>query len=191
LGSAVVGEFLPRKARRQVIVGTRDGKVRLLDVETGAAFLGIRRRLSLGRGSHRRKPPLFRHRQRPNPSALTSNAGPGIWRASLDPSRFFICPCPQLRPYQASRSIIIGSSSGTLYSLNAVTGKKNWEYKATGAIVCAPRISDGRAGVRSLGRLPVLQWTWRAGWASGPTGLAGRCTTRRTCHPRSMTAKSS
>ncbi len=141
LGSAVVGEFLP-KGTRQVIFGTRDGKVRLLDIETGQPTWEYAAGSPWGGGVINGNR-LYFGTAKGEIICLDLVRGTGIWRTTLDPSGF--SSPPAIAAVSGSRSLIIGSSSGTLYSLNSVTGKKNWEYKANGAIVCAPRISDGRA----------------------------------------------
>lgn len=141
LGSAVVGEFVPRSTN-QVIVGTRDGKVRLLDIATGKISWEYAAGSPWGGGvidGDR----LYFGTAKGEVICLDLVRGTGIWRVSLDQAG--LSALPSVASVPGGRSVIIGSSSGTLYSLSSVTGKKNWEYKATGAIVCAPKISDGRA----------------------------------------------
>lgn len=141
LGSAVVGEFLPR-GTRQVIFGTRDGKVRLLDLETGEVLWEYPAGSPWGGGvmdGNR----LYFGTAKGDVICLDATRGTGIWRASVDTAGF--SGLPAIAALSGDRSVIIGSSSGVLYSLNATTGRKNWQLEAGGAIVSAPKIAGGRA----------------------------------------------
>ncbi|HHX27838.1 MAG: PQQ-binding-like beta-propeller repeat protein [Bacillota bacterium] len=140
LGSAVAGELLPRGSA-QVIVGTRDGKIRLFNIETGLEVWEYASGSPWGGGvidGNR----LYFGTAKGEVHCLDVGRGTGIWRASLDPAGFSAPPA--IAAVSGGRSVVIGSSSGTLYSLNAVTGSKLWECKATGAIVSAPRFSGDR-----------------------------------------------
>ncbi len=137
LGSAVVGDIVHDR-QGGAIVGTRDGMIRRIRLsdglpmwehQSGSAWGGgvmVDNRLYFGTASGH----LY---------CLNALDGTFIWSTTLDKSGFPASPLAAIGPL--GKSIIIGSSSGTVYSVSAFTGVTQWKYRAQGAVTATPRSS--------------------------------------------------
>lgn len=141
LGSAVVGDLL-RYGQDRVILGTRDGAVRCVDLKDGRILWQFAAGSAWG-GGVLDGDMLYFGTAAGDVCTLDADDGSASWRASLDKAGFFAAPAIALTPM--GKLVIAGSSSGKLYALYALYGGKAWQFQAKGAIASAPAVSNGKA----------------------------------------------
>jgi outer membrane protein assembly factor BamB len=140
LGSAVVGEFVAKGARH-FIAGTRDGRVLMIEAESGSTVWEYSAGSPWGGGvidGNR----LYFGTAKGEVQCVNADTGGAIWRIALDKAGF--AAPPQVGEMEGEKRVYIGSSSGALYCLRATTGSNIWTYLAGGAIASAPQVALGR-----------------------------------------------
>jgi outer membrane protein assembly factor BamB len=99
-------------------------------------------------------------------AAVRQRGGGIVWSKAL-PSR------AESSPLLLGGRLYFGSENGTLYCLDADTGRQRWTYKASGAIKGSPTFSDGKLYFGSYGgdvqavRASDGKLVWKSGAARG------------------------
>ena len=154
LGSAVVGEFVAKGARH-FIAGTRDGRVLMIEAESGSTVWEYSAGSPWGGGvidGNR----LYFGTAKGEVQCVNADTGGAIWRIALDKAGF--AAPPQVGEMEGEKRVYIGSSSGALYCLRATTGSNIWTYLAGGAIASAPQVALGRSS-SERGTACCTAWT--------------------------------
>ncbi len=140
LGSACVGNIL-EDSPTTAILGTRDGMIRKIRLKDGAILWEHRAGSAWGGGAVQ-DGRLFFGTAEGHLFCLNAQDGTLIWRTSPDKAGF---PAPPLlADTSRGKSVILGSSSGTLYSVNMFTGMTLWKFQAGGALTSTPATGEDK-----------------------------------------------
>jgi outer membrane protein assembly factor BamB/3',5'-cyclic AMP phosphodiesterase CpdA len=140
LGSAAVGDMV-HDGQGAAIVGTRDGMIRKIRLSDGLSLWEHRLGAAWG-GGVLLDNKLYFGDSSGRLSCFNASDGTFVWSATLDESGFSAAPLAVSGPL--GRSIIIGSSSGTVYAVNAITAAIQWKYQAGGAVTATPASAAGK-----------------------------------------------
>lgn len=98
------------------------------------------------------------------------------WTHAFQPEKVY----PQTQPIVYSGRVFVGTEMGTLYALDAQTGRPQWTYRASGPILNSAAAADGRVYFASLDGAAyaldvtsgALVWKnqllWRHGFSTAP-----------------------
>lgn len=140
LGSNVTGR-LQRLGTDKAIVGTADGMIRCLKIETGALVWEYRAGSPWGGGTVDGSR-LYFGTADGRIVCVDTSEGTLIWQSSLQDASFVSAPLVYDAGY--GKSLVVGSTSGTVYSLSVITGTGRWTAKAKGAVVSTPSSGNGK-----------------------------------------------
>lgn len=144
----------PTVAGGRVYIGSADGRLYALDAGTGAeawrydAGSAIPSTAAVGRGR------VFFQDRAGVVHALNARTGAEAWRFRTGPDMdlpwgnegwdYFISS-----PALAGDAVLVGAGDGTLYALDAATGRVLWQYATEGRIRSSPAVADGTVYVGS------------------------------------------
>lgn len=140
LGSDVVGDILAYNSNKAV-VGTRDGKIRCVNLTDGKTVWQYDAGSTWG-GGVIDGGTLYFDTANGTLGALRMTTGKPAWRAAVDTAGF-LAP-PVVASTKLGKTVIAGSTSGKVYAVKATNGHKAWQYQASGAIASAAVVSGGK-----------------------------------------------
>lgn len=139
LGSALTGRLLMEEPYR-VIAGTGNGRVYSIDTKSGGIMWEYDAGAPWGGGAIDDQR-LYFGTSAGEIHCIDKNTGIIKWKTALDPQGF--TEPPLVHGTSGRKLLYIGSSSGHLYAVNPVNGRKEWVYSASGAITNTPSAGLG------------------------------------------------
>ncbi len=140
LGSNVTGK-LQRLGSDKTIVGTSDGLIRCLQIETGSTVWEYRAGSAWGGGTVDANR-LYFGTADGRLTCLDASSGTLIWQSRRQGPSFVSAPLVYDAGY--GKSVTIGSTEGSVYSHSAFTGIARWTAEAKGAVVSTPCFGNGK-----------------------------------------------
>lgn len=140
LGSNVSGK-LQRLGSDKAIVGTSDGVIRCLQIETGSTLWEYRAGSVWGGGTVDDNR-LYFGTADGRLTCLDASSGTLVWQSRRQGPSFVSAPLVCDAGY--GKSVVIGSTEGSVYSHSVFTGITRWTAKAKGAVVSTPCSGNGK-----------------------------------------------
>jgi len=140
LGSNVTGN-LTRLGPDKAIVGTSDGVIRCLKIETGDIVWEYRAGSPWGGGTVN-DGRLYFGTADGRLFSVDAASGTLIWQSGCQGASFVSAPL--VYDQGSGKSVAIGSASGAVYSFSVFTGLRRWTASAKGAVVSTPCAGSGK-----------------------------------------------
>lgn len=141
LGSSCLEDILQTSDGR-LIAGTKDGNIYCLSARDGSIIWRYDAQAPWGGGAlDEQRKRLYFGTAGGEFHCLDIESGDFIWKTTLDDRGF--AAAPQIVDIQGGRTVCIGSSSGKMYGIDAITGQIKWVKEVGAAIPDTPAASGG------------------------------------------------